>query len=113
MGMGRMVALIEKEEGLICHYCKKPLKEGKITVDHVVPRKLGGRDTLENLVLACQTCNSQKRDKSLATFLTLRKLEKLEVPGVRKIALDDEKFTLVIDRGVKLKKISKLIDPLL
>lgn len=43
-----------------CQYCGiRPAKE-ELTIDHVVPRSRGGRSTWENVVLACQCCNSQK-----------------------------------------------------
>lgn len=33
------------------------------TVDHLLPKKLGGSDDIENLVAACIVCNSAKRDR--------------------------------------------------
>ncbi|CAN5381163.1 HNH endonuclease [soil metagenome] len=43
-----------------CQYCGvKPAKE-ELTIDHIVPRSRGGRSTWENVVLACQRCNSIK-----------------------------------------------------
>jgi 5-methylcytosine-specific restriction endonuclease McrA len=46
-----------------CTYCgAKPTKTNnvKLHVDHLNPKILGGVDTLENLVTACQTCNIGK-----------------------------------------------------
>jgi 5-methylcytosine-specific restriction endonuclease McrA len=40
-----------------CVYCGT--KES-LTIDHVVPKSHGGRDTWENLVTACQKCNAKK-----------------------------------------------------
>lgn len=40
-----------------CQYCGS---KTTLTIDHVVPRSRGGRSTWENVVLACQCCNSQK-----------------------------------------------------
>lgn len=34
----------------------------KATLDHVIPRCRGGRDSLDNLVLACEPCNNAKAD---------------------------------------------------
>lgn len=39
-----------------CAYCG----EFGNTVDHVVPRKMGGKSTWENTVVACTSCNSDK-----------------------------------------------------
>ena len=35
-----------------CHYCGQRFPSRELTVDHVIPRSLGGRDTWENLVTA-------------------------------------------------------------
>ena len=35
-----------------------------MTIDHVVPRSLGGTSTWENCVLACVTCNKRKADRT-------------------------------------------------
>ncbi len=48
-----------------CQYCGvRPAKE-ELTIDHIVPRSKGGRSTWENVVLACQPCNTRKGSKSL------------------------------------------------
>lgn len=36
------------------------------SVDHLVPRSLGGPSTWTNLVAACTTCNGHKRDRTLS-----------------------------------------------
>ena len=41
-----------------CQYCSKETRD--LTIDHVVPRFLGGEHTWENLVSACKTCNQRK-----------------------------------------------------
>ena len=46
-----------------CQYCGK--NEGRMTVDHVIPRSMGGLDTWENLVCACPSCNNRKGDNTL------------------------------------------------
>lgn len=43
-----------------CKYCGATAPEVKLTVDHVVPEALGGRDEPANLVTACEPCNSGK-----------------------------------------------------
>lgn len=40
-----------------CQYCGS---RRQLTLDHVLPRSLGGQDTWDNLVAACATCNSHK-----------------------------------------------------
>lgn len=41
-----------------CQYCGK--NNTDLTLDHVIPRRLGGSHTWENLVTACKQCNHQK-----------------------------------------------------
>lgn len=43
-----------------CRYCGAAAPDVKLTVDHVVPVALGGTDVPQNLVTACQPCNSGK-----------------------------------------------------
>lgn len=43
-----------------CRYCGKRAPSSELTVDHVVPVALGGRDDPENLVTACRDCNMGK-----------------------------------------------------
>ena len=47
-----------------CHYCGNRFPSRELTVDHVIPRSLGGRDTWENLVTACVPCNSRKGSRT-------------------------------------------------
>lgn len=54
---------IMKRDGGRCQYCGT--SKGPMTVDHVMPRTLDGRDTWENLVCACARCNSRKGRRSL------------------------------------------------
>lgn len=43
-----------------CQYCLRALRRGEATYDHVLPRRLGGRTTWENIVIACLACNQKK-----------------------------------------------------
>ena len=45
-----------------CAYCGR----GATTVDHVLPRSRGGRNTWKNTVAACETCNHRKGDRTPA-----------------------------------------------
>jgi 5-methylcytosine-specific restriction endonuclease McrA len=45
-----------------CFYCGAT---ERLTVDHVIAVARGGRDSIGNLVSACKSCNSQKRDLTI------------------------------------------------
>lgn len=49
-------------DNYVCLYCG----DAATTIDHVVPRALGGKSTYENCVAACLACNSKKANKTLA-----------------------------------------------
>ncbi|MDH7601317.1 MAG: HNH endonuclease [Armatimonadota bacterium] len=46
-----------------CQYCGYVGPD--LTVDHVVPKRLGGPTTWDNLVCCCKKCNNLKGDKTL------------------------------------------------
>lgn len=45
-----------------CAYCDKQLGQ-KVTIDHVIPVSRGGKHSIDNVVPACRSCNSKKRDR--------------------------------------------------
>jgi 5-methylcytosine-specific restriction endonuclease McrA len=47
-----------------CVYCQKQLNSEELSVDHVMPKSRGGKDTWDNLVTSCKTCNCSKGDKT-------------------------------------------------
>lgn len=49
-----------------CFYCGD---EFAATVDHLVPRALGGTDDQWNLVSACHRCNSRKGNRTADEFI--------------------------------------------
>ncbi|MFL0579168.1 HNH endonuclease [Dietzia sp. 179-F 9C3 NHS] len=51
--------------GDTCHLCGAP---GATTADHVVPRALGGPDTLDNLRPAHAACNSSRGKESVEAW---------------------------------------------
>lgn len=43
-----------------CQYCGHRFARSELNLDHVVPRRLGGRTSWENVVCCCLPCNLQK-----------------------------------------------------
>lgn len=54
---------IWKRDDFTCQYCGSKPPGDECTLDHVIPKSLGGDTSWTNCVLACYTCNSQKADR--------------------------------------------------
>lgn len=50
--------IFKRDRGM-CQYCGA---RDHLTLDHVIPKSRGGKSNWDNLVTACQRCNSQKGD---------------------------------------------------
>jgi len=46
-----------------CQYCGAQSKD--LTIDHIIPKRLGGGLHWDNLVACCRRCNTRKGDKLL------------------------------------------------
>ena len=51
-----------RRDNYTCMYCGRKTQDP--TIDHVIPRHLGGTHTWNNLVTACVTCNQRKGGKT-------------------------------------------------
>lgn len=61
----RRRALI-KRDGPQCFWCAVPFSSRVLaTLDHIIPRRKGGTDSLPNLVLACTPCNEYRSNPPL------------------------------------------------
>lgn len=58
----KAIKIWEAQRGL-CKYCFKKLKPEEVTFDHVIPASKGGKENIDNLVIACFHCNCHKGDK--------------------------------------------------
>jgi 5-methylcytosine-specific restriction endonuclease McrA len=54
--------LVRRRADERCEYCHLPQSghEERFSIDHVVPRKHGGDDSMDNLALCCLRCNLHK-----------------------------------------------------
>ena len=75
--------LIYKRDKNKCQYCGSTKS---LTIDHVIPRSRGGKDTWENLVVACSPCNVRKGDKMLEH--TGMKLSSIPKAPISKVLID-------------------------
>lgn len=49
----------------ICQYCGIKENPKKLTIDHVVPKSLGGKKNWTNIVTCCIPCNQKKANKTI------------------------------------------------
>ena len=66
----------EREQTLPKH-CVFCGATNELTVDHLIPKSRGGSDSSDNLVLACKSCNSSRKDKGIFEWLGLEKKDLL------------------------------------
>jgi hypothetical protein len=71
---------ILKRDGHRCRYCGASAPDVPLTVDHVIPRSLGGGNEPSNLATACSDCNIGKSSVSP------------DAPTVEQVRNDAEKF---------------------
>ncbi|MCK5033461.1 MAG: HNH endonuclease [Calditrichia bacterium] len=53
---------ILKRDHHTCQYCGKT--HLPLTVDHIIPKQLGGKDSWTNLICACIRCNNKKGNRT-------------------------------------------------
>lgn len=58
---------IYKRDNYECVYCGGSSRY-HLTIDHVIPKSRGGKDSWENLVTACRRCNAEKADLTLVEY---------------------------------------------
>ncbi|MBN3925793.1 HNH endonuclease signature motif containing protein [Nostoc sp. NMS4] len=61
--------IVRKRANYLCEYCHSPerISTTRFTVDHLIPKSIGGSDELNNLALACRRCN-ERRYNSVAGY---------------------------------------------
>jgi 5-methylcytosine-specific restriction endonuclease McrA len=100
-GNAKFIAVMKKTSGR-CYYCglknwpTRSLRQQQITIDHILPRILGGTDEMDNLVPCCRECNSAKAARPVEelrhhTALRAAKMPKFsrdQILWMRKAGLD-------------------------
>jgi len=74
-GSGKAAAGAEKAlreahrlHGGECFYCKEAVAADALSIDHAEPEALGGKEDLQNLLIACKPCNMRKGHKAIEAF---------------------------------------------
>ncbi|MDZ7970036.1 MAG: HNH endonuclease signature motif containing protein [Nostoc sp. DedSLP03] len=54
--------MVRKRANYLCKYCHSPkrISTTRFTVDHLIPKSIGGGDEINNLALACRRCNEHR-----------------------------------------------------
>ena len=74
-----------------CAYCGKPISIKDMQVDHILPKRNGGTDDIDNLNPSCRLCNHYKRAADTETFRNVllgELIKKLMKIYIFRVALD-------------------------
>lgn len=58
--LGYRAAIVDyliNKDGFLCGFCGKSLENSKIHIDHIIPKALGGPNTISNMRLSHAYCN--------------------------------------------------------
>jgi 5-methylcytosine-specific restriction endonuclease McrA len=68
--LGKVARQIKARDGYRCCYCGATAETSgaHLHLDHLTPKAHGGLDIPENLVLACRSCNSARKDMALPAW---------------------------------------------
>jgi 5-methylcytosine-specific restriction endonuclease McrA len=66
-----------RRDNYTCQYCGWIGSD--LTIDHIIPRSLGGKTSWDNVVVACQACNVRKGNRRLGET-DMRLLRKVKPP---------------------------------
>lgn len=76
-----------KRDHHCCQYCGS---NKRLTIDHIIPVSKGGKNTWDNVVIACEICNQKKGDRTpLQAGMSLRSHPK---PPIHPTVAFAEKF---------------------
>jgi len=97
---------IYKRDNYECAYCGS---KKQLTIDHIIPKSRGGKNTWNNLISSCLTCNLKKGDRTPdEAFMPLRFSAK--VPNLLSSDLLPLKYGLSIRRLFEIKPLIRLFE---
>ena len=74
-----------------CQYCATKFRANDLTFDHVIPRARGGHTNWDNIVAACQSCNTRK-GKKLPKEIGMYPLHPPRPPSIQMLQNHGRKF---------------------
>lgn len=80
-----LTQLFNRQSG-ICPYCGDDMtmelnSPKTATLDHIIPKSRGGKNSIFNLLACCFDCNHEKSNTDLATFLIIKRRFERASPG--------------------------------
>ncbi len=63
----QMLKQVHERDGECCSYCLT--FDGPFEIDHIDPVNRGGKHEIDNLCVACRSCNRRKTNKTLLRFI--------------------------------------------
>lgn len=81
-------------DGNRCQYCGKKYSTTELSLDHVLPRSMGGKTSWENIVCACLKCNIRKggRTPEMAGMHLITAPKKPKRNPVITVKLSDDRY---------------------
>ena len=79
-----------------CGYCGEKIDIKDMQVDHIVALRVGGTDTLDNMICSCRSCNHYKSTYTLEIF----EKQLQEIPN--KLLRDSAIFKIALRYGLTL-----------
>lgn len=78
----------------MCQYCGKRFPYSELSLDHIIPRSMGGKSMWDNIVCACTRCNVKKggRTPKQAHMSLVRKPEKPKRNPVIHVHLNHHRY---------------------
>ena len=78
-----------------CQYCGKRFSTQELSLDHIVPRAMGGQSTWDNMVCCCVHCNTRKggRTPDQAHMTLIRKPVRPKRNPVINLRLGQDKYS--------------------
>ena len=83
----RTEAALRARDGDGCWLCTRPIDVGLASIEHVLPRSLGGNDALDNLRLCHRDCNTRLGNRTPKGKRRMRQRVRRGVRKALRIAL--------------------------
>ncbi len=87
--LGKLARQIRARDGERCVYCGATEKSSgaHLHLDHLTPKAAGGQDVAHNLVVACRSCNSARKDMPLPAWCRTLGIDARAIRGQARRAL--------------------------